>query len=473
MSRFLPADRPRRTQAGERRSDRAAPTAVDGEVSFWVHREGRPVLRAALPGSIEADVAIVGAGMTGLWTAYYLKRAAPELDIAVLEKEFAGFGASGRNGGWLSAKIPGQFRRFAKSRGIAAARALEREMIASVVEACEVARAEGFGDEVVRDGLMHVATSPAQLARLHAQVAELPDRGWIEGEDFRLLTPSEFDERVHVAGSMGGYWSPHCARIDPARFTFGLARAVERLGVTIYEGTTVRRIQPRAAITDRGVVSAPTVVRALEGYTGSLEGHRRRFLPMNSSMVVTERLTDEQLASVGWRGAELLGDAAHNFAYIQRTADGRIALGGRGVPYDFASGFDRQGRTADAAVTQLGSRLVQLFPGLADARLAHSWSGVLGVPRDWCAGVNHDPATGLADAGGYVGHGVTSANLAGRTLRDLILGEPSELTRLPWVGRTARDWEPEPLRWIAASALYAAYRHADRAEYRTGRARPP
>ena len=441
---------------------------INGDVSFWVHEEGRPAQRSPLNGATEADVAIVGAGMTGLWTAYYLKQARPDLDIVVLEKEFAGFGASGRNGGWLSAKAPGQFRRYAKAGGVEAARALEREMFSSVREAVDVASAEGFGDHVVRDGLIHVATNGAQLARLRAQLAELPDHGWIEGEDFQQLTPSQLDERVHVHNAKGAYWSPHCARINPAQFTFGLARAVERMGVAIYEGTTVTRIDPHTVHTDRGVVRAQHVVQALEGYTVSLEGQRRKFLPMNSSMVVTEQLTDEQFASVGWHGGELMGDVAHNFAYIQRTADNRIALGGRGVPYNFGSNFNRDGRTADVAVEQLGGRIVELFPGLRDVRLAHSWTGQLGVPRDWCAGVNYDPKTGLADAGGYVGHGVTGTNLAGRTLRDLILGESTDITRLPWVGRSARNWEFEPLRWIAATALYAAYRFADREEYRTG-----
>lgn len=443
---------------------------VNGEVSFWVADEGRPAPRPALPGPIEVDVAIVGAGLTGLWTAYYLKEARPDLNIAVLEKEFAGFGASGRNGGWMSAKAPGQFVRYAKAGGVDAAVAMEREMFASVQESVAVAQREGFGEHVVRDGLIHVATSNAQLARLQSQVAGLPGHGWVEGEDFTLLTPAELDERVHVQNAKGAYWSPHCARINPAHFTFGLAETVERMGVKIYESTAVSKIEPHLVHTDRGLVKAKYVVQAVEGYTCTLAGQRRKFLPMNSSMVVTEQLTDEQFASTGWNGAELMGDMAHNFAYIQRTADNRIALGGRGVPYNFGSSFNRQGETADVAVRQLGERIVELFPGLRDVKLQHSWSGVLGVPRDWCAGVTFDPVTGVAAAGGYVGHGVTGTNLAGRTVRDLILGQKTEITALPWVGRTSRNWEFEPLRWIAARALYAAYRFADREEYRTGTA---
>jgi glycine/D-amino acid oxidase-like deaminating enzyme len=215
------------------------------------------------------------------------------------------------------------------------------------------------------------------------------------------------------------------------------------------------------------VVTAKFVVEALEGYTLSLKGKARKLLPMNSSMVITEPLSRSQLDGVGWHGGELVGDAAHSFTYMHRTQDGRIAIGGRGVPYNFRSSFDRDGRTADSAVLQLKQRLTELFPALAGVRLEQSWSGVLGAPRDWCASVNFDPTTGMLSAGGYVGHGLSGTNLAARTLRDLILGEDTPLTRLPWVGRQARNWEIEPVRWIGATALYAAYRYADRREYAT------
>ena len=447
-----------------------APDFRNGAVSFWLEQQGVPPRRAALSGPTVVDVAIVGAGLTGLWTAYYLKRARPELDIAVIEREFAGFGASGRNGGWLSAKSPGQFRRYAKAAGAPAAIALEHAMFDAVRESVAVARREGFGEHVVDDGLIHVATSEAQLARLRATMRALREQGWGE-EDLTPLTPAELGDRVRIAGALGAYWSPHCARINPATFTTGLARAAEAQGVRIYEGTRATAIEPRLVRTDRGEVRAKHIVQAVEGYTGSLSGQARRLLPMNSSMVVTEPISDAVFDEIGWSGAELLGDVAHNFAYLQRTADQRIALGGRGVPYNFASRFAPDGRTADSAVEQLGARLAELFPALRDVRLEHSWSGVLGVPRDWCAGVRYDPSTGLGSAGGYVGHGVTATNLAGRTLRDLILGEPSDLTRLPWVGHTARNWEPEPLRWLAARGLYAVYRAADRWEYRSGSSR--
>jgi len=440
-------------------------TFVNGGVSFWVRDAGYPDPRPPLTESIEADVAIVGAGLTGLWTAYYLKRARPDWSIAVIEEQFAGFGASGRNGGWMSAEPAGQFRRYAASRGVESARALQREMFGAVRESVDVARREGFGESVADNGLIHVATSRPQLARAHAHIRAMKEQGWAD-DDVSTLTARDVVDRVAVDGALGGYATPHCARVHPAKYTFGLADAVSRLGVTIYEQTRATAIEPHRVRTGNGDVSARIVVRALEGYTLSQPGLQRRLLPMNSSMVITRPLTAEQQDAVGWNGGELLGDMAHSFSYLQRTADDRIAIGGRGVPYNFRSGFDRQGSTAEFAVELIRARLLELFPALGSVDLEHTWTGVLGVPRDWCAAVDYDPKDGVAWGGGYTGHGLSGTNLAARTLRDLILGEDTPLTRLPWVGRSARNWEIEPLRWFGATALYAAYRFADRREYR-------
>ncbi len=186
-------------------------------------------------------------------------------------------------------------------------------------------------------------------------------------------------------------------------------------------------------------------------------------------MIVTEPLPGDVWEGIGWERGEVLSDGAHVYAYLQRTADGRIAIGGRGVPYRFASRSDGRGETAAATILALKRRLRAMFPATATVAIDHAWSGVLGVPRDWCVSVDADPRTGIARAGGYVGEGVAAANLAGRILRDLILGEGSPLTELAWVGRSPRRWEPEPLRWGAIHATYGLYRRADQLESRSGR----
>ena len=273
-----------------------------------------------------------------------------------------------------------------------------------------------------------------------------------------------------MGGALAGLYAPARARIQPAALAAGLAAAVERRGVEIYEATPVTMIGSAGATpgavarTKFGDVRAGSVLRCTEGYTAALPGLRRALLPMNSHMVVTEPLTPAEWQEIGWEGCETLGDAAHAYMYAQRTADGRIALGGRGVPYRFASATDHLGATDQSTVAALTRVLGRMFPAAASAGIAHAWCGVLGVPRDWCATVTYDSASGMGWAGGYTGTGVAAANLAGRTLADLVAGEKSELTTLPWVGHRSRTWEPEPARWTGVHGLYALYRLADRLE---------
>jgi glycine/D-amino acid oxidase-like deaminating enzyme len=417
-------------------------------------------------------VAIVGAGYTGLWTAYYLKRARPTLEIVVLERELAGYGASGRNGGWVSGFLSGPARVYERERtrraGTAGYAALQRAMLDTVDEVAAVLEEHAIDADLLRGGRLEVALGDAELLRLRRELADSRAHGLRE-EDLRELTRDELDARLRVAGARGATFSPHAARVHPAKLLAGLASTVESLGVRIYEGTPVSAIGPHEALTPVGAVRARWIVRATEGYTTDLRGLRRALVPMNSSMIVTEPLAAEVWEEIGWDGCEVLGDAAHVYVYLQRTADGRIAIGGRGVPYRFGSRTDGRGETAAATVASLHAKLRAMFPAAAGARLEHAWSGVLGVPRDWCPSVDADPVSGLAWAGGYVGEGVAAANLAGRTLRDLLLEQPGALTALPWVGRRPRRWEPEPLRWSAIRGVYSLYRAADRIERRTGR----
>jgi glycine/D-amino acid oxidase-like deaminating enzyme len=439
---------------------------ANGGVSFWWQQLGLPGPRPALPGDRDVDVAIVGAGYTGLWTAYALKREQPDLRIAVLEQRFAGFGASGRNGGWLTNSVTGGREQYAKTHGRGAAVAQQRALNATVDEVIAVAAREGIDADIHKGGELEVACTPAQLVRLRAFAAS--ERAWPK-TDVVELDARETAERIAVAGVQGGLWHPHCARVHPAKLARGLTAAVERLGVELFEGTTVTEIRPGEARTEHGTVRAEFVIRATEGFTPNLRGEHRTWLPMNSSMIVTEPLAASVWDRIGWNGRETLGDFAHVYMYAQRTADDRIAFGGRGVPYRYGSRVDDDGATQGRTIESLTALLHRFFPVAAGAGIEHAWSGVLGVPRDWAATVGLDRATGLGWAGGYVGTGVTAANLAGRTLADLVLGRDTELTRLPWVGHRARRWEVEPLRWLAVQAIYGAYHAADRAEIR-GRA---
>ncbi|TFB58889.1 FAD-binding oxidoreductase [Cryobacterium sp. Sr3] len=443
---------------------------INGDVSFWWNQLGRPANRDPLPGPTTADVCIVGAGYTGLWTAYYLKKAAPALRIVIVEQRFAGYGASGRNGGWLTNSVTGGLEQYVKSHGRDAAARFQTGMNETVDEVIRVAKAEGVDADIVKGGEFTVAYDQPQQRRLEASARS--EQAW-DMTDVELLSPAAARARIDVAGATGAMWHPHCARINPAKLAAGLARVVEGLGVEIFENTRVSEITPHRAITDRGAVEAEFVVRATEGFTAGLKGLHRAWLPMNSSLIATAPLSSDVWQSIGWAGRETLGDMAHAYMYAQRTIDDRIAIGGRGVPYRFGSQTDSDGRTPASTVEALRGILTRFFPVTAGAQIDHAWSGVLGVPRDWAATVGLDPATGLAWAGGYVGTGVATTNLAGRTLTDLILGNDTGRTRLPWVNHRVRNWEPEPLRWLAVHALYRAYSLADHAELTRRRTTSP
>jgi glycine/D-amino acid oxidase-like deaminating enzyme len=437
---------------------------TNGEVSFWyADMGGLPDYRPPLEADTDADVCIVGGGYTGLWTSYYLKKADPNLRIILLEKEFAGFGASGRNGGWLSGGLSWPREKFLALGTRAGVIDMERAMIATVEEVIAVATAEQVDADIRRTDTLTVAATPAQMKRLRDDYEDAV--GWdVPKGRLSLIGRDALLSRIRVNNALGALVTHGVARIQPAKLVRGLARAVERLGVRICEQTGVTRIEKGRATTDRGTVRSPIIVRATEGFTAGIHGQERLWLPLNSAIMVTEPLSDEIWARIGWRGHELLGDASHGYSYAQRTREGRIAMGGRGVPYRFGSKTDIRGRTQPQTIRKLHEILLRLLPQTSGVRIDHAWCGVLGVPRDWRPSVGLDRKTGVAWAGGYVGNGVSTANLAGQTLADLILGCDTLLTRLPWVNRTVREWEPEPLRWLGVHAMYQLYNWADRIE---------
>ena len=341
-------------------------------------------------------------------------------------------------------------------------------MRATVDEVGRVCVAEGIDAGFVKGGTVTVARTPVQLARAEAEVAHA--RSWGRGEDqLRLLGVTEATDMLAASGTLGATWTPDCAAVHPARLVRGLARAVERLGGRIHERTRATRIDPGSVVTDHGTVRADVVVRATEGYTAGLEGHRRDLVPVYSLMVATEPLTPDQWSQIGLATRPTFTEHRHLVVYGQRTVDGRLAFGGRGAPYHFGSSVRPDHDRDDAVWQALRVTLREMLPTLHDVEFTHAWGGPLGIPRDWCASVGLDRATGLAWAGGYVGDGVSTTNLAGRTLRDLVLGHETGLTGLPWVQHRTRRWEPEPLRWLGINAGLRAMGLADREEQLTRR----
>ncbi|MBL7500750.1 NAD(P)/FAD-dependent oxidoreductase [Frankia nepalensis] len=425
---------------------RTAPTTLPA--SLWTDQLAGPVTpRAAVRGEERADVCVVGAGFTGLWTAYHLAALAPGRRIVVVERALAGFGASGRNGGWCSALFP----------VAALADEMRAPLVATVDEVGAVADAEGIDCDYAKDGYLRVATTPAQAARLRAEAGD----GWLDANAVAA--------RIRVSGALGGVFDPDCAALSPGKLARGLAEAVERRGVTVFEQSPARRIGPGLVELDGGAVRADVVIRATEAWTSRLPGGGREIAPLYSLVIATEPLPAAAWDEIGWRERFTLNDDRRLIIYAQRSADGRIVLGGRGAPYHLGSRIKPAFDHEDAVFEHLRHTLGTLFPAAARARITHRWGGPLGVPRDWTPAVRFDPSRGLGSAGGYVGDGVAAAALAGKTLAELVAGLDTPNTRLPWVNRPVRQWEPEPLRWIGINAGRLGAAASDARENRTGR----
>jgi glycine/D-amino acid oxidase-like deaminating enzyme len=433
-------------------------------LSYWHHTVPDDLSpRPALPGDLDVDVAVVGGGLTGLWTAWYLLDREPSLRIAVLEKHIAGFGASGRNGGWCSALFPRSTASLERAHGRDAAVRMRRAMVETVDEVGRAAASAGIDIDYAKGGTIAFARSGVQLAAARAEVAEAARYGVDRLESWNA-------DRVHAAGALGATFDPACASVHPAKLVRGLARALERRGATIYEQTEVLDYAPHAVTTAHGTVRCENLVVATEGYGARLRPTRRRVLPLYSLMIATAPLPDATWRELGIEHGQTFTDYRHLLVYGQRTADNRFAFGGRGARYHWGSAIKPEYDRSRSVFAHLVRALEDLFPQLAgELAPEYAWGGPLGVPRDWHATASFDEATGVAWAGGYVGDGLSTTNLAGRTLADLITRTDSDLVRLPWVNHSSPSWEPEPLRFIGANAGLLAMTVADAEERVTRR----
>ena len=433
---------------------------------LWWADQRAGATRPALAQAESVDVAIVGAGYTGLWTAYYLLAADPSLTVLILEAEHVGFGASGRNGGWVSALYPVGPRTLARDHGESAARDQYSALRDSVDEVGRVARAEGVDCGFHKGGTLVVARNRAQAARGRA---EAKDSGYW-GTGTTWLQAGEATDRLAVQGLSGATFNPNCARIDPFRLAVGLAQAVERRGARIHEQTQVTRLGARWVMTEDGiVVKARHVIRATEAWTARLPRHRRTVAPVYSLMVATARLPQSLWDEIGLADAETFSELRHVIVYGQRSMDDRLVFGGRGAPYHFGSSIKPEFDSVATVFANLRRSLTNLLPATEGVEFTHAWGGPLGISRDWHPSVGYDSSTGMGHAGGYVGDGVALSNLAGRTLADLVTARNTALTRLPWVQHRSRRWEPEPLRWLGVNAGLQLANLADHEERLTGR----
>jgi glycine/D-amino acid oxidase-like deaminating enzyme len=440
------------------------PTSSENEhkdLSFW-HATAPEVHSPALDEETEADVAIVGAGFTGLWTAYYLKSLDPALSVAVVEARFPGFGASGRNGGWAVGEMAGMATRFADPATRESAIRLQRAMFQTVDEIGRVTRHEGIDCHYAKGGQVSLATAPVYAEDLRADAEYWSALGFGK-EDFCWLEADEVAKHVRSPRTLGALYSPHCAVVHPLRLVSGLVDVLQRDGVRIYCDTPATRIEKGRVLTPGGSIRAPMIVRATEAYTDTIPGNRRQLLPFHSMMIATEPLPAETWDEIGLAARETFGDPRRMVIYGQRTADDRIAFGARGG-YLFGSKIRSEFSPDEDCFQQARDTLVELFPVLEGVGVTHCWGGALGISRDWRPAVGIDRQEGRGWAGGYVGEGVAASNLAGRTLADLILERDSALVDMPWVGPAFGKWEPEPLRWIGSKVMNRLGDYLDGAE---------
>ncbi len=442
---------------------------------WWSTLDGPVTPRAALSGHLDVDVAIIGGGFTGLWTARELLRRDPLLRVVVLEQAVCGFGASGRNGGWASALYPLSDHAIVSRHGYEAFLRLRRQLQDSVRALGEAIAGDGIDAHFTQGGTLIFARSDVQSLRLQKHVDESRKLGYTE-HDLQWLNAHQVGERARVTNALGATYTPHCARLHPARLVRGLAEVNERLGVTIFENSKVTRVlgsrgAARAEVaTAQGSVHARFVVRATEGFTPTLAHQRRSVAPIFSLMISSEPQSHAFWRETGFAHYETFADDRHLIIYGQRTRDDRIAFGGRGAPYHFGSTVEPRFDSNRKVFALLEATLRELFPHL-EGGISHRWGGPLAMARDQSPSVVVDHESGLASAGGYTGDGVVMSYVAANALADLLTGPEVEtdFTTLPFVQHRGKRWEFEPLRWLGINAALSAADWADRAELRNHR----
>jgi glycine/D-amino acid oxidase-like deaminating enzyme len=431
-------------------------------VSFWFDTLAAAITeRPALDGDKTVDVAIVGGGYTGLWTAYYLKTLAPSLSIAIIEAETVGFGASGRNGGWLKGGLTGEDKYL--SGQPQSIRETGYRLLHGIIDhVAGILRQENIDCGFHKGGVLFAAARyPEQLVLQRQHLDQLRRAGHTD-EDYRWLDANELTQHVRMRDAYGAIFSPHCAVIDPGRLVRGLGEAVERKGVAIYERTPAQALRPGMVVTARGTVRAKAVVSALEGYTGRMPGQDRYLLPVQSLIIATEPLTPTQWDALGLADRPAFSDGGRLITYGQRSADDRLIFGARGA-YQFGAKPRDRFSLQDPEFRLRQGVMVDLFPSLQGVRVTHGWVGSMGMSRRLMPHVLYDSRAGFALSGGYGGGGVGASNLFSRTLADLILQRDTELTQMPWVirdvslKRALRRWEPEPIPWLAYKTILATY----------------
>ena len=421
--------------------------------SFWLDSvEESLEPQPSLEGELHCDVVIVGAGFTGLWTAYFLKRNAPDLDIVILEKEIAGFGAAGRNGGacssWWDSIFPWLRDPETRQAGVR----LQRRLIDTVPRIGEICASEGIDCHFAHNGLIMTAGNE-QEAQQFSKAAHVLAKYGFPAPDYEYLDEAATREMIATEGACAGLFTPHNAAVQPARLARGLAGAVRASGVKLFERSAAVRLEQGRVVTGRGAVRADTVLLAAEAYVSKLAGYRRRLAPIHSRLLVTAPLDDAQKEAMGVSGRRCFAMAGDGYGHL--TADGRVAFGARGSYY-FGSRIRTDFGPEARDTKWLRELLHRYFPALRGVPMTHAWGGAMALPRNEKPFVFLDGKRRFGWAGGHASAGVAPSCMAGETLADLVLGLDTARVHEPWVVSALPPlWEPEPLRWLGITGVKA------------------
>jgi glycine/D-amino acid oxidase-like deaminating enzyme len=453
--RQAPPDRARAALAGAR----PAP--------YWLGQPGAPPARPALAGDASAGLAVIGGGFTGLWTALLAAERDPAADVVLLEARSIGWAASGRNGGFCSASLTHGLANGA-ARFPAEMPALVRLGQQNLDEIAGTIEARGIDCGFERTGELTVATAPWQLEGMAEDAAAAA----AYGEEAVLLDAAAVRRELDSPTYLGGVWHPgSCAILDPARLAWGLRRACLESGVRIYEHTPVRAItdEGRAGLrlaTQRGSVTAARVALGTGCYRPLLRRMRHYLVPVYDYALITEPLSGQQLASIGWRNRQGFADTANQFHYYRLTADNRILWGGYDAVY-YNGGLITPGQDQrPETFTRLAGHFFDTFPQLEGLAFTHAWGGVIDTCSRFCAFYGTAYAGRLAYAAGYTGLGVGASRFGANVVLDLLGGRPTERTSLRLVRSRPVPFPPEPLRSAVIQITRASLARADRNEGR-------
>ncbi|MEV8508381.1 FAD-dependent oxidoreductase [Actinoplanes sp. NPDC051475] len=433
---------------------------------YWLRQPGAPPAADPLAAAETADLAVIGAGYSGLWTALLAKERDPSRDVVVVEAGTAGWAASGRNGGFCAASLTHGFDN-GLSRFPGEMDTLERLGRRNLAEIEETVRRHDIDCGFERTGELLVATAPWQLRELLCSQSAAAARGL----DVLVLDRDAVRAEVDSPTYLGGAWDRDgCAMVDPARLVWGLRRACLDLGVRLYENTRVDRIEPiRDGLrlqTLRGRVDARHVALATGAHGSLLRRLRHYVIPVYDYALMTEPLTDAQLATIGWRHRQGIGDSGNQFHYYRLSADNRILWGGYDAVYYRGGRITTDHDQREETFRVLARHFADTFPPLADVRFTHKWGGVIDACSRFSGFFGTAHSGRLAYAAGYTGLGVGATRFGANVMLDLLSGRRTELTELKLVRTKPVPFPPEPVRTGVIQLTRWSIAQADRHEGR-------